>query len=221
MIPISIVNGKYFIFDIDSVKRVRNDHLIIGTLSGTLSILPQQNILLGLPLQLTSEEALWLTEMGLGYLIFNLKSSGLNLEPKVAGDETRLNTVESSDSDRKLEIYQSESVQSELSADLRKIKDSVGYQTFKFFKSFQNGSRYAVLPGMRFGGKYLVYNGDPLRYHAQFIVQPLDYKKDDIGMINIVNNGRLSTGVKKLWVVAGEKEDGSTECFSVEWAGFG
>ncbi|GMG19333.1 unnamed protein product [Ambrosiozyma monospora] len=78
------------------------------------------------------------------------------------------------------------------------------YQIFKYLKSLNQ----FVLPGMRFGGLFLSYPGDPLRYHAHHIVVSKDYEDDDIGLHEIANGGRLATGVKKMFVVCGVKHDG-------------
>ncbi|GMF05588.1 unnamed protein product [Ambrosiozyma monospora] len=84
---------------------------------------------------------------------------------------------------------------------------SRNYQIFKYLKSLNQ----FVLPGMRFGGLFLSYPGDPLRYHAHHIVVSKDYEHDDIGLQEIANGGRLATGVKKMFVVCGVKHDGTKQ----------
>ncbi|SCU87625.1 LAFA_0E07866g1_1 [Lachancea sp. 'fantastica'] len=104
------------------------------------------------------------------------------------------------------------------------LKNSGDYYVYQALKS-QN---YFLSPGARFGGRFIAYPGDPLRYHSHMTVQPaLDYSRDPLNLLQVVSGGRLGTGVKKLWVVAGVKlrEEGETEkdvsFFSIEWAGFG
>ncbi|BAO38078.1 tRNA-splicing endonuclease subunit SEN34 [Kluyveromyces marxianus DMKU3-1042] len=89
---------------------------------------------------------------------------------------------------------------------------------------------YVLSPGARFGGRYVAYPGDPLRYHSHLIVQEAMDKKQEIDLLSMVNGARLGTSVKKTWVLAGvgaEKEEAGaeaepeTEFYSVEWAGFG
>lgn len=88
---------------------------------------------------------------------------------------------------------------------------------------------YFLSPGGRFGGRFIAYPGDPLRYHSHMTVQPaMDYENEPLDLLQVVSGGRLGTGVKKLWVVGGvmkeetEKEKPETvEFFSIEWAGFG
>lgn len=81
---------------------------------------------------------------------------------------------------------------------------------------------YVVSPGARFGGKYIVYPGDPLRFHSHMVIsEPMRYEKDVIQFRDIMNGSRLSTAVKKIWVLTGIDVHDEVHTFSVEWAGFG
>lgn len=86
---------------------------------------------------------------------------------------------------------------------------------------------YVLSPGARFGGRYVAYPGDPLRYHSHLIVQEAMDKKQEIDLLSMVNGARLGTSVKKTWVLAGAEAEAEaeaepeTEFYSVEWAGFG
>lgn len=62
--PISRIAGRYLLFDVDVVSHARRNHNICGVLIGTLPNLSQQNIFLGIPLELTPEEARVLVERG-------------------------------------------------------------------------------------------------------------------------------------------------------------
>jgi tRNA-splicing endonuclease subunit Sen34 len=94
--------------------------------------------------------------------------------------------------------------------------------------------------GPRFGGEYLIYPGDYLRYHAHFTSQVL-VRNEAIRPAEIVAWGRLGTGTKKAgllccwddgvrgteeeegkqeWEGHGQKE-GQVEYYSLEWASFG
>ncbi|KAH3672997.1 hypothetical protein WICMUC_003950 [Wickerhamomyces mucosus] len=106
------------------------------------------------------------------------------------------------------------------------------YSIFQYLKSLD----YFLLPGLRFGGRFIAYPGDPLRFHSHLIVNDFKYN-ENIDLIKLVRGGRLATGVKKAWLVASviegdeekcvdkQKDDEiageEIACFSVEWAGFG
>ncbi|KAM5476146.1 tRNA-splicing endonuclease subunit [Microsporum audouinii] len=68
-IPISLISGRYFLFSIDAVTYLRREHHICGVLVGTLPQVPQQNVFLGLPLELMPEEARLLVEKEVAYVI--------------------------------------------------------------------------------------------------------------------------------------------------------
>mgnify|MGYP003365463280 CR=1 FL=1 len=94
---------------------------------------------------------------------------------------------------------------------------------------------FVLAPGGRFGGKYIAYPGDPLRYHSHMVVRDaLHYREQPIDFLELAANARLGTGVKKIWIIGGstEKESKPTSnaeditnhnisFYSVEWAGFG
>ncbi|TEB36219.1 tRNA-intron endonuclease catalytic domain-like protein [Coprinellus micaceus] len=81
---------------------------------------------------------------------------------------------------------------------------------------------YYMGVGIRFGGEYLVYPGDPLRYHSHFVATVLESPTTMLRPMEIVAHGRLGTATKKSHLLCGwddEKKDVSY--LSVEWAGFG
>jgi tRNA-splicing endonuclease subunit Sen34 len=68
-IPISLVAGRYLLYDIDVVTYLRRTHNICGVLIGGIPQAPQQNVFQGLPLELLPEEAKLLVEKGVGYVV--------------------------------------------------------------------------------------------------------------------------------------------------------
>ncbi|KAJ5312382.1 hypothetical protein PENANT_c027G05010 [Penicillium antarcticum] len=68
-IPISYVSGRYLLFSIDAVTYLRREHNICGVLIGTLPQIPQQNVFLGLPLELMPEEARLLVDKGVACIV--------------------------------------------------------------------------------------------------------------------------------------------------------
>lgn len=270
-VPISITAGKALVFDIEVIKRLRSLG-VGGVLSGTLPTAPQQNIFLGIPLQLMVEEVVWLVKNNYAYLIPDEKyiqelidglsaddvqdiqqsrSNEFKLQKNIKLEQLNaklkaLNKNNSQDDKKDSMVYQSlmihiaDNSNSVPNSDLLKsiyqrnevlqqsllksLKyNDLNYAVFSYLK--QKG--YFLAPGLRFGGKFIGYPGDPLRYHAHLVVNTVGWE-EDIGMMNIVNGGRLATGVKKVWLIGSEKDNTDEEdkedsvvCFSVEWAGFG
>ncbi|KAJ5266062.1 hypothetical protein N7524_007080 [Penicillium chrysogenum] len=77
--PISYVSGRYLLFSIDAVTYLRREHHICGVLIGTLPQIPQQNVFLGLPLELMPEEARLLVDKGVACIVDEAKAhDGMN-----------------------------------------------------------------------------------------------------------------------------------------------
>ncbi|OKL58159.1 hypothetical protein UA08_06514 [Talaromyces atroroseus] len=68
-VPISFVSGRYLLFSSDAVTYLRREHNICGVLMGTLPQAPQQNVFLGLPLELMPEETKLLVEKGVARIV--------------------------------------------------------------------------------------------------------------------------------------------------------
>ncbi|KAF2829164.1 SEN34 subunit of tRNA-splicing endonuclease [Ophiobolus disseminans] len=67
--PISRVADRYLLFSIDIISHCRRNHNICGMLVGTIPNLSQQNIFLGIPLEVMPEEARVLVERGAAYIV--------------------------------------------------------------------------------------------------------------------------------------------------------
>ncbi|ODQ53160.1 SEN34 subunit of tRNA-splicing endonuclease [Saitoella complicata NRRL Y-17804] len=67
--PIHAVDSKYFVYDVEIVTHLRISHQMCGVLIGTLPQAPQQNLFLGLPLELMTEEAALLLEQGHAFVV--------------------------------------------------------------------------------------------------------------------------------------------------------
>ena len=105
------------------------------------------------------------------------------------------------------------------------------WDNYLLFQALKNEG-YVLSPGARFGGKYIAYPGDPLRFHSHLVIRDaLHYKNEPIDFLELAAGARLGTTVKKLWVIgAPTKESGCDKelisqdfvsFYSVEWAGFG
>ncbi|KAG8733393.1 tRNA-splicing endonuclease subunit [Ceratobasidium sp. 423] len=77
-------------------------------------------------------------------------------------------------------------------------------------------------PGIKFGGNYLVYPGDPLRFHSHFVASVHPSRTSTIRPMDIVAFGRLGTATKKVHLLCGyDDESGAVSYHSLEWATFG
>ncbi|KAF2994533.1 tRNA-splicing endonuclease subunit [Curvularia kusanoi] len=72
--PISCVAGRHLLFDVDVISHVRRNHNICGVLVGTIPNLSQQNVFLGVPLELMPEEARVLVEGGHAYIVDDVET---------------------------------------------------------------------------------------------------------------------------------------------------
>ena len=96
--------------------------------------------------------------------------------------------------------------------------------------AFLNARGYYITPGLRFGGDYSVYPGDPFRYHAHYMANSYGWD-EEIPMLDLVTSGRLGTAVKKSFLLGAQKptpeQPGSepktkgegVRVFCIEWAG--
>ncbi|TWU78923.1 tRNA-splicing endonuclease subunit [Metarhizium rileyi] len=66
---ISMIAGRYLLFDPDAVALLRRNDNTNGTLAGTTPQQPTQNLFLGLPVELRPEEAYTLVRTGSAYIV--------------------------------------------------------------------------------------------------------------------------------------------------------
>lgn len=87
-IPIFRLAHRYYLYDITSISYLRKYHNILGTFVGTLPQHSQQNVFLGLPLELLAEETRLLVEQGVAFIVddVELHSKGLRLLKKEERD---------------------------------------------------------------------------------------------------------------------------------------
>ena len=229
-----VINDRVLIFDIEDIKKLRNLG-ILGILSGTLPKAPQQNIFLGIPLQLSVNETLWLIEREYGVLVDSKElhkkkneSSKEGIEENANNEFIRIpNTFKPSEELSPMDLKDFISLQYSTQDELeRLIRD---YHTFKTVRD----KGFFILPGLRFGGELIAYPGDPLRYHSHLVINTA---YNSINLLDVITGGRLATGVKKVWLIVGDDEeqsnitndlvgeftkDAEPMSFSIEWAGFG
>ncbi|KAH8983722.1 tRNA-intron endonuclease catalytic domain-like protein [Lactarius hatsudake] len=81
---------------------------------------------------------------------------------------------------------------------------------------------YYLGGGSKFGGDWLVYPGDPLRYHSHFVATVQTSPSAPLRPMEIVAHGRLGTATKKAHLLCGwDPASREVTYISVEWAGFG
>ena len=121
------------------------------------------------------------------------------------------------------------------SPETQKQFPAVNLASYALFKYLYERS-YVLSPGLRFGCRFLVYPGDPLRYHSHFLANSYDWDQE-IDLLDIISGGRLGTGVKKSFLISGtdliDKKSGvhaehqgdyvehhnRTRTFCIEWGG--
>ncbi|RKF60068.1 putative tRNA-splicing endonuclease subunit tsp-4 [Golovinomyces cichoracearum] len=74
LFPISKIANRYLLFDVETVTFLRRVHHICGTPVGTLPQIPQQNLFLGLPIELMTEEVRLLIENNIAFIIDDAKN---------------------------------------------------------------------------------------------------------------------------------------------------
>ena len=269
---------RYLLYDINVITWLRKVHHILGVLIGTLPQIPQQNVFLGLPLELMPEEARLLVDKHLAFVVDDLEWHIIGLETTTAvqreayrrslegegkeaakvssnkkqqriegvmkrlqleNDSSRGSSqsnrhqppnlkIDDSDSPfdsasaKRLDASTSESQSladheqwtitpttsypppkpQDLSKDLTPNVKASSYALFSHLHQHD----YFLSPGLRFGCQFLVYPGDPLRYHSHFLAVSAEWD-EDINLLDLVGGGRLGTGVKKGWLIGGV-EDG-------------
>ena len=308
--PIYQVTKNYLIYDIDVITHLRRQHHICGVLIGSLPQVPQQNVFLGIPLELMPEEVRLLVDTGVAYVVDDVTNhqralQALSRQEKAAflktlrkeGKELAQSAAQLADQKRQEALTKSkektEAVRkgrlksrgadmgttvgeqgiaidgyvqlppdetstssvdangvSTLTADLAAfsitptassplinvrnqrarlpLPEVASYPLFAHLHS-QN---YFISPGLRFGCQYLVYPGDPLRFHSHFLAVAAGWD-EEIDLIDIVAGGRLGTGVKKGFLIGGAYDNGasgrstgkgtatsdSVRTFCIEWGG--
>ncbi|ORX63790.1 tRNA-intron endonuclease catalytic domain-like protein, partial [Basidiobolus meristosporus CBS 931.73] len=78
---------------------------------------------------------------------------------------------------------------------------------------------YYITPGSKFGGDFLLYPGDPLRYHSHFVASIVPFTKE-LSPVSLVGYGRLGAAVKKAYLLCSHDVSSQEfKYFCVEWTG--
>ncbi|KAL8661245.1 MAG: hypothetical protein Q9202_005791 [Teloschistes flavicans] len=288
---------RYLLYDIKTVSWLRRTHNILGVLIGSLPQSPQQNVFLGLPLELQPEEVRLLVDEGLAFIVDDLQNHTQSLRSPPAQLQeykgnvrkegmTAAKAVERQKLLRTQEALQRLSIrQSKPEADdakdgfkgndtkdeddslldLSRSRNSqptssklvpytstpttsypplsppsqqsstsvldVNPASYELFRHLHSQG-YFMSPGLRFGCRFLVYPGDPLRFHSHFLAMSAEWD-EEIDLLDLVGGGRLGTGVKKAWLIGGaekpseesrieqveETQTSRVRTFCIEWGG--
>lgn len=271
-IPINVVGGRALIYDIEHLKRLREEYNICGTLVGILPQVPQQNVFMGLPLELMPEDVYYLVEdLKVAHVVDDATVHENSIESVNEADIEKLRKKRQEEQEAQAAVHREMAWRKRQEALERKAKkkgevfvpesedkkkevfgsmvDAVsnveipttsnelpGYDTFRCqndisqfvtrpsvgrynMYKYLHEKGYFLSPGIRFGGQFLAYPGDPLRFHSHHTA--IGFENDEeFGVLDIVGGGRLGTAVKKCWVVGAENDE-EYRAYSVEWAGFG
>jgi tRNA-splicing endonuclease subunit Sen34 len=76
---------------------------------------------------------------------------------------------------------------------------------------------YYITTGHKFGADFLVYLGDPIAYHAIFVVHCVHDPNKAIHSTEIVAFGRLATAVKKRAVLASLNSEKQVSYITINW----
>lgn len=72
--------------------------------------------------------------------------------------------------------------------------------------------------GSKFGGDFLVYPGDPSRYHSHYIVICIPHDKP-MSALDIVRMGRLGSNVRKTVLMCSQDCNQRISYISLQWSG--
>lgn len=202
-----VVDNDVLVFDVETVKQLRGLG-IVGNFIGTAPQAPQQNNFLVLPLRLTPYEVIWLVQMGIATLIDGTDFPKHYRNTKVVNGPYHV-----------IDKGYSSAELSTTEVSLQRFWHQVHIKDYRIFKVLKLRG-YWMLPGLKFGGKFVAYPGDPMMFHSHLIVE-----SGDVTFTELVVSGRLATGVKKLYITSDLDSDDDQEykgkVFSIEWARFG
>lgn len=241
------------VWTVDSLRLLRG-YGVVGSFTGTLAQFPQQNVFLGLPVQLLPEEVVFLLRRGWGVVVDETSSyrgstveERKRVEGRIEGDRrgqqleawyerealrAKHSSTGSKESrpptDKELEVLPWHYTIPTLSSALPWYTPSP-YTTLSSIQHlfpypstprecasvglFEHllSTRLWCMNGLRFGGSFAVYPGDPLRYHSHYTAQLL-LPQEDVGLTGVVANGRLGTSVKKTHLLCTvERFDGDLD----------
>uniref|UniRef100_A0A8C1UKG6 tRNA-splicing endonuclease subunit Sen34 n=1 Tax=Cyprinus carpio TaxID=7962 RepID=A0A8C1UKG6_CYPCA len=242
LIDISFCGSTPLLWKVSDMKRVRSVG-VVGALVGSLARQPRQNARLGRPLELLQEEALLLhcsptatqceernSEVVRQYEA-GLESSykeqcALALEDKKTVLRRIMNEKENAFrfpwSAMAVQLCTARASFSHCpeersfhSTDWPMPRDERLNTRFCVYRDLRNKGFYLTSAG-KFGGDFLVYPGDPLRFHAHFIALCISMD-EELPLCDILAIARLGSNVKKTVLLCSPVE-GDVVYSSLQWS---
>ncbi|XP_053606919.1 tRNA-splicing endonuclease subunit Sen34 isoform X2 [Plodia interpunctella] len=99
---------------------------------------------------------------------------------------------------------------------LPSIKDPLGSLKCAVYRDLWQRGHY-ITDGAKFGSDYLVYPGDPVRFHAMYMVRCISDRAKSFQPAYLVSYGRMSVAVNKLAVLAFRNNYGRIEYQTLQW----
>ncbi|VVC45260.1 tRNA intron endonuclease, catalytic domain-like [Cinara cedri] len=208
LITIYMVDNKGFIWNANDWYSLRTTHRIMGSLVGTI---PSENDgdeeeEEGLPSYLLPEEVRLLIEKGICCAVKH--PTNYNFEPSMKNETIRsiienqtIDETKENVGNSKVNFTCIKELNSKIIDPLPELKEAERLK-YKVFKDLWSKGFYLTC-GIKFGGDFLVYEGDPTIHHASYIVNCID---SDEKMF--VSQSRVSSITNKKMVLA--KEDGDS-----------
>ncbi|XP_054884398.1 tRNA-splicing endonuclease subunit Sen34 isoform X2 [Poeciliopsis prolifica] len=100
---------------------------------------------------------------------------------------------------------------------IRAQRSPRGEARFQVFRDLRGRGFFLTSAG-KFGGDFLVYPGDPLRFHAHFIAVCLALD-ESVCLLDVLCVARLGSNVKKTVLLCSPAPDGSVRYTSLQWSG--
>ncbi|XP_065898297.1 tRNA-splicing endonuclease subunit Sen34-like [Dysidea avara] len=199
--------NRVLIWNAEDAYKLRKDHRIVGNYVGALPCKPRQDVWLGLPLELMPEETTLLLEQGVLRLheaqrppLPNIHST----EEGVVEKKLKMSTDDHATVDRVVRWSFPQTPQEELH--------------YKVFRDLWTKGYY-LTAGLKYGGDYLVYPGDPFLVHSHYVAIVKD-SSEVFSTQQLILAGRVTTKVKKNVLLCSQNtSNGELVYITVQWTG--
>ncbi|KFD67707.1 hypothetical protein M514_08560 [Trichuris suis] len=181
VVPVQKVGSSYLVWDVDHVRTLREKYRIIGNLAGPFRAHKQQNDQLGLPLQISDNEAAVLLGMPEAFVLAEGKIAIFETENRAPTSPNTLQNCEPVPIEKFLcPVLPSRHLAHKEEEKMRYVPKNIVSalrRNFYITSGLKFGCHFLLYPGIEnhaFCPKIFVRLGDPLRYHAShmFIYLP-------------------------------------------------